>query len=295
MAFAFTSRSDTTWQVRRIALEQADKSLRDAEEMTDGFDATVHRIRRRCKRMRGLLRLVRPVFDDYSRENAIVRDAAAELSGSRDAKVVLDTFDALAADGLLSLPMDSREAVRSVLQPPDARVSEPQGRALLEGFAARMRPLRDRVPNWRLDGRGFGLIEEGLEATYRHLRESYAAAARSGSAENLHEWRKAVKYHWHHVTLLERAAPDVLAPQRDTLDRLAEHLGDHHNLAVTGERLGSCDKLGEAVINQVHAAVTRRQHELADAALNLGAQIAAERAGAFRDRVSAYWHLLPER
>ncbi len=296
MAFAFTTRSDTAGQVRRIALEQADKALRDAEEMAEGFDATVHRIRRRCKRLRGLLRLIRPAFDGYSRENATIRDAAAELSGSRDAKVVLDTFDTLLADGVLSLDVESREAVRALLQPPEGAMSEQHGRAVLEDFTARMRPLRDRIADWDLDGNSFGLIEDGLEATYRTLREDFATASRSEDAEDLHECRKAVKYHWHHVTLLEKSAPHVLSPQRNALDKLGEHLGDHHNLAVLAERLDTSDgSLDEAVIKSVHAAVTKRQHDLAEAALELGAQLTAERAGAMRDRFAAYWRLLPER
>ncbi len=296
MGFVFTTRSDTAGQVRRIALEQADKALRDAEEMAEGFDATVHRIRRRCKRLRGLLRLIRPAFDGYSRENTTIRDAAAELSGSRDAKVVLDTFDALFADGALSLSVESRESVRALLRPPEGSVSEQHARAVLEDFTARMRPLRDRIADWDLDGNGFGLIEDGLEATYRTLREDFATAARSGDAEDLHECRKAVKYHWHHVTLLERAAPHVLSAQRAALDKLGEHLGDHHNLAVLADRLGTGDgALDRSVIKGVHAAVTKRQHDLAEVALELGAQLTAERAGAVRDRFAAYWRLRPER
>jgi len=296
MAFAFSTRNDTAGQIRRIALEQADKALRDAEEMAEGFDATVHRIRRRCKRLRGLLRLIRPVFDSYARENATIRDAAAELSDSRDAKVVLDTFDTLVADGAVSLTVEGREAIRALLQPPQGSVSEQHGRAVLEDFTARMRPLRDRIADWQLDGSGFGLLEDGLEATYRTLREDFATASRSANAEDLHECRKAVKYHWHHVTLLERTAPDALQPQRNALDKLGEHLGDHHNLAVLSERLDSGDgTLDRAVVERVHSAVAKRQHDLARAALQLGAQVTAERAGALRDRFAAYWRLLPER
>jgi CHAD domain-containing protein len=296
MGFAFTTRTDAAGQVRRIALEQVEKALEDAEEMADGFDATVHRIRRRCKRLRGLLRLIRPVFDGYSRENATIRDAAAELSGSRDAKVVLDTFDALLADGALSLSVENREAVRALLQPPEGAVSEQHGRAMLDDFTARMRPLRDRIADWDLGGNGFGLIEDGLEATYRTLREDFATASRSEDAEDLHECRKAVKYHWHHVTLLEKSAPNILSAQRDALGKLGEHLGDHHNLAVLAERLDSGDSsVDKAVVQSVHAAVTKRQHDLAEAARELGAQLTAERAGAVRDRFAAYWRLLPER
>ena len=56
--------------------------------MSPGSRATVHDVRKRCKKVRGLLRLVRPgLGPDYRRANADVRDAARELSSLRDAHV----------------------------------------------------------------------------------------------------------------------------------------------------------------------------------------------------------------
>ena len=291
MPFAFTARNDTADQVRRIALEQVEKALRDAREVDGGVDATVHRVRRRAKRVRGLLRLVKPSFEAYARENAVVRDAGRKLSGRRDAIVVQETFEGLLIAGHLVLAEDGLSAVRVSLL--DNAGTTEAGADVLGDFAGLFAALSERIPEWRINGRGFGVINDGLEANYRRFRRAMARARSSGRAEDLHEWRKAAKYHWHHVTLLERAAPEVLGANLKTLDDLGERLGDHHNLHVLAERI-EASELPPAVKEAAQAAIGKRQNDLAKAAFALGSQLAAERPEALRDRFAAYWKLLRE-
>jgi CHAD domain-containing protein len=231
------------------------------------------------------------VFDGFSRENAAIRDAARQLSGRRDAKVVQETFENLLTEGHLSLEAEAAERIRAVLR--SASHGPEADEDVLAGFIRQFEPLRERIPRWQIDGHGFGVVEDGLEATYRQLREGMIQARRTRSAEDLHEWRKAAKYHWHHVTLLERAAPDVLAASLETLDALGERLGDHHNVHVLAEKIEDAD-LPASLAEPVLTAMSRRQDDLAKAAFALGSQLTAERPGALRDRFAAYWQLLRE-
>ncbi|MDP3895474.1 MAG: CHAD domain-containing protein, partial [Mesorhizobium sp.] len=98
MAYCFV-KSDRTIEmgVRRIALEQIDAAL-EAAGPDAARDDRIHRLRKGCKKLRGLIRMVRPVFDGYAVENAAIRDAAAGLSGARDAEVMIATLDMLAID-----------------------------------------------------------------------------------------------------------------------------------------------------------------------------------------------------
>ena len=79
----------------RIAREQIDKAIAIAEDAGQAPAKRVHEARRRAKKLRALLRLVRPDFSDYAAENAFVRDAARGLSAARDTKVAEDTLDRL--------------------------------------------------------------------------------------------------------------------------------------------------------------------------------------------------------
>ena len=61
-------------------------------------DEAVHEARKSFKKVRALLRLVRPVIpaQHYRQENTACRDAARPLTEVRDAKVLIETLDQLA-------------------------------------------------------------------------------------------------------------------------------------------------------------------------------------------------------
>src|SRR5215218_7361593 len=84
--------------VRRIALGQLDLVADDIAAPDDGpDDEAVHEARKAFKRLRALLRVNRDQLGDdiRRRENAAFRDAGRRLSGARDARVVVATFDDL--------------------------------------------------------------------------------------------------------------------------------------------------------------------------------------------------------
>lgn len=68
MSFSFR-RSDGSVEaaVRRIAVRQIDRALEQIEAPDLEQAARVHEARKRCKKLRGLIRLVRPVFDGSGR------------------------------------------------------------------------------------------------------------------------------------------------------------------------------------------------------------------------------------
>jgi hypothetical protein len=50
--------------VRRIAVDQIDAAIAELDDKALDVHETVHQIRKRCKKLRGLIRLVRPAFAD---------------------------------------------------------------------------------------------------------------------------------------------------------------------------------------------------------------------------------------
>lgn len=299
MNFEFSSRIRVQRQVRKIAAQQIDKALRQAALADADFVQVVHKARRHCKRLRGLLRLIEPRFKRFAEENLAVRDAMNLLAGSRDAAVMRETMEALAGfDREKSEPGMDRALVDAVCQLleqrsemlPDAAAQ----RRLLEEFSAALTRIRARVGGWSIKGSGFGCLGDGLEQTYRRMRREMVAAQRSPTADALHEWRKHTKYHWHHMGLLQAAAPEMLEGRRHLLDQLGETLGDHHNLAVLDQTLGDePGPIAEAEIAVVRQVIGERQTSLAGQAFSLGQQLVAERPSALRSRFAQYWALLP--
>lgn len=270
--------------VRRIAVEEIDKAI---DRLEGGADAeAVHEVRKGCKRLRGLLRLVRPGLGDevYQLENAAFRDIARELAEARDADAVLEALDALAEREPDALDY---QAVANAL-----RSSAPAGpgagadRALADFRAARL-----RVSDWRLDGRGFDVVGPGLAKTYGRGRDRYREAYQTPSVEALHEWRKRVKYHWYHVRLLEPMWPGPMGALRTELKRLSDLLGDDHDLAVMRTMLPPAgEALGAAEHARLLSLIDERRATLQADAFVLGARIYAEGAKRLQRRFHRYWH-----
>ena len=291
MAYAFKRRDKVQKQVRAIAGEQIAKALEEATADRD-FGKTVHGLRRRCKKLRGLLRLIEPGFDDFALENRSFRDAAAGLSGTRDAAVMGQSFAKLADEG--AIDSEVAASVADHLRRLGGAEPHPAGqRQMLDAFCQSMDAAEQRVQHWVIQGRGFDAIAPGLMQTYRAFRDDLKAAEADGTPEALHEWRKQAKYHWHHMSLLQHSARDVLRPRQELLDRLATQLGDHHDLAVLDATLDDARRtLGEDAVDLVRRVIAQRQTALADAALMLGRQLAAPKPTTMLAELAGYWRLL---
>jgi len=279
--------------IRRIAHEQIDKALAELDDESLPRHETVHQVRKRCKKVRGLVRLVRPSFaETYQRENAWYRDAARPLSKIRDAESALETYDAL-ADRFSDLFADGAfKSVRERLAKRRRQVSQKKGLGEeLELFHHRMAVGRERVADWRLDDDGFDAIAAGLAKTYRRARKAMETALERPTAENFHQWRKRIKHHWHHARLLKPAWPEGIGAHRDAADRLADLLGDAHDLAVLGGILVAEPAAfgDETTVESFLALANRRRLELRERAQQLGRRLLAEKPKQLCRRFRTYW------
>jgi CYTH domain-containing protein/CHAD domain-containing protein len=297
MAFVLEPGPRMQREVRSVAAQRLDDAIERLDQVGADTEADletiVHEVRKRCKAVRGLARLVKPALgDDFRSFDRTVRSAANELSSLRDAHAVVATFDALLAtepdDDVLRTMRDrqaamSSGATRSAGEADDGRID-----------AARhvLAEARDASQRWKIP-RGFDTIEAGVAATYRQGRSALRRVRADPTDIRLHEWRKAVKYLWYQMQLLHEAAPSVLDPLVDRLDLLAEALGDDHDLSVLVELLDTRpDDYGTAGdVDHVRALARRRQHTLRRYAIRSGATIYAEPDHAFVNRIARYWHL----
>lgn len=286
MAYRF-SLSDRSLETaaRRIALEQIEGAIRDVAAL-EGPPFAVHPIRKRMKKLRGLVRLIRPRFDGFAVENAAFRDAGKMIAGLRDAEITGRWLAVLAADigenaEMAGLRERQAEAAASATHPPE-----------LERFAEAMRTARRRARKWKLRGKGFDGLGKGLGATWRAARRGQdaaaAAARRDLAAEPFHEWRKPVKYHWYHARLMAPIWPEMMEPHVAAVDTLGELLGDHNDLDIVAQWLSGEPLSRELAADLAAAALTRRR-ALARQALDLGARLFADSDRALTRRWGAWW------
>ncbi|MGY6500055.1 MAG: CHAD domain-containing protein [Acidimicrobiales bacterium] len=295
MAYSITPTKSVEASVRHIARAQVRRALDDlASPGSSGPVEAVHACRKRCKKLRGLVRLVRPSLgNQYAEANEIFRDAARELGSIRDAQSLLGTFDDVMAASIGQLPDGGVPAVRTGLR--NRAMAATAEVADDDGAIARAQRLlehgRDVIDDWSLDDDRWDAIGPGLAKTYTRGRKAVRHVADAPSAENFHEWRKRAKYTWYHVRLLERSAPSVLGPLGKRFHDLTDALGDAHDLAVLEAQLvADPDEFGGD--EQLDAALTvlrGRRVELEEAARSLGARLYVEPPDAFEDRLRRYW------
>jgi CHAD domain-containing protein len=275
-------------QFRQIAADQITRALDELEGGARDIGETIHKVRRSSKKLRGLLQLVRPVFEAFAKENAAIRDAAATLAHARDADVTLQTLDQLAEIRPDDGPPLQR--IRERLAGRRQAAAEP---AMLERFHAAFRDLRERAKTWSLEDSGWDALGPGLERTYRTARRRMKRAIASGTATDHHEWRKSNKHHGYHIDLLDDLADDVLAHELKANERLSEQLGRHHDLEVLKQRMTQDpDTFGpEDDRGVLSRAIRDETAKLEDSARTLGRQLYAEEPAALLERYTAYWRM----
>lgn len=261
----------------RIAREQIDKAIGIANDAADTPAKRVHEARRRAKKLRALLRLVRPDFSHYAQENAHVRDAARGLSAARDVKVAADTLVDL-------MQWAGREAPQITLAVEPGHEEDGLAR-----YAADMQQMLVRSERWKTNRIDLDTLAGGLTDTYRKGLEAMNLVAADPTDVGFHEWRKHAKYHWNQLALLEACAEDILPSAHKAVGDLAEELGLHHDLAMLRDKLDKDSKLfGEIDVDFVRDATARRQRELEAGIGVLGRQVFAETPKGLHARFTSY-------
>lgn len=271
--------------LHRIAREEAELAL--AAVRGDGdLGPRVHEMRKVVKKLRGLLRLVRPVFPKAAEENAALRDAGRGLSDLRDAGVQLSTVERLSRDMDESRRARLLAPFRTEAEHHDARA----GDEMLPAFAETISGLLDRSGGWRLKRKGWDALEPGLQATWTAARRAMKVARHDPEPDHLHEWRKRAKDHWYQARLLQPIWPALMKPHVEAADELGELLGQVNDLAVLRHRLETAD-LDPAIRSEAEDLATVRHAELLARAVPLGRRLLAGDAEVLTARWGAWWKL----
>jgi CHAD domain-containing protein len=251
------------------------------------------------KKIRSAIRLVRDALGDdlYRRENQHYRDIGRELSGLRDAEVLVETLAGLAER--YGPAQEQRYAGLRTRFEEELRARQEDGsqERKMESAAGTLVAGRGRVESWPLDGDGWELIAPGLHRSYRRGRKRMREATEEASDAALHEWRKRAKDHWYQLRLIRDAEPELIGTLADQAHDLSDHLGDDHDLAVLREQAQRRrDAFGEAGDQRLLLElIDQRRGELQFAASSVGARIYDRKPKRFVKRLERHWQSWRER
>jgi len=265
--------------IRRIATEQIAAAVQAIEDPAVESGSAVHEVRKACKKLRGVLRLVRCEFKNYAAENAAFRDIAAQSSGLRDADILIATHEALVTRYAAQVDRRSLAPIRRRLTlRRNACAAAQDPTALLSSCRSDLLAAAERAGHWRLQAEGFDALQGGLRKTFARARKCMHEARESPSAGNLHEWRKHCKHHWYHARLLGPIWPGPMRAHAQCAGELGEALGEHHDLAVFMQVISADDgAFGKPAPVEVMAGLARaRQVSLETEAFALGERLLAQ-------------------
>ena len=290
LAYKFDINEPVRVAIVRCAAEQLDRAVSELSEgINDDPVRAVHDARKAIKKERSLLRLASGAMSTQQRrrENAALREAARELSGTRDADVMIATLDGLADRFAGQLPAKTIDAIREQLGP---RSGQRTGSALEARAVQELGALRVRVDDWKLSRGGWKAIDRGLVHSYTRGRKAFARARARRSTEALHDWRKRVKDLWYHERLLASTCGPAVRGQAKDAKRLADLLGDDHDLAVLREQLAPDTMPVPVDVGAVVELVDHSRHELQTEAIALGERVYADSPKMFGRRMQRSWN-----
>jgi CHAD domain-containing protein len=297
MAFHLLRNESVEEGMRRIVSEQVASAIAEIEDTELDPHETVHQVRKRCKKIRGAIRLVRqPACEDtYQFENEWFREAARNLSFVRDAEAMREAYDKLLDTFDEQGDRQAFDSIREALLQRRQRVAEDQGH-LEEGlstFLTAMHQAQERVASWSLGNAGFAAIEPGLLKTYTRGRKAMIEAYHTPSDEQFHEWRKRVKYYRYHNRLLQELWKPVLTTNWEQVKELSDLLGDDHDLGVFRQTLLANPKeFGcKRDIQVFLGLLDRRRGQLHNQAKTLGGYVFAEKPKHLGRRLCRYWQV----
>ena len=296
MAFRLKKSESLKKAIQRVAREQVDDAIKELKDDSLGPHEAVHQFRKHCKKMRGLLRLVRPAMEKtYQRENEWYRDQSRELSRVRDAEAMIEAMEAICknrkqgSDGeqeLIAAAIKTLQDHKEQLAREWIDIDNELSRT-----ADELKAARDRIDDWHLDPNDFDAARKGLKKTYKRACKALATAIDDPTSEKLHELRKRTKYHWYHMRLLEGAFEPVLSTRSDQCKLLSDYLGDDHDLSVlTLFILDAPDRFGDAPAQeQLMKIIQLRRQELQSDGMKLAKLLYAESPKKFVARITTYW------
>jgi CHAD domain-containing protein len=300
MSFQLRPEETLHKSLRRIVRKQIDAVLDELTAASKGpRDEVVHDARKSLKKIRAVLRLVRPVIGEkvFRCENTCFRDAAQPLTEVRDARILIETLDKLLQHFREHITgwsfADVGQALRDNLRAARKRVLDEHNAFAV--LAETLSEARGRVKGWTDVPNKWSSVGAGLQDTCRQARAAFRDAAADPAVAKLHEWRKQVKYLRYQFDVMQPLWPERMEELADETDRMGDFLGDDHDLAVLRQMVDRDPRpvADDGERETLVALIDRRRAELEQEALLLGERFFQDRPRELARRLKGYcktWH-----
>jgi CHAD domain-containing protein len=259
----------------------------------DGDPADVHAARKHFKRTRALLSLIEPAAHGSAARTGRKRlaRAARKLAASRDAKVAIDTAEALEREYGTDAPSRAFSDLISFLKARRDRVEEQLNAGSRKLVVGELKKIKASLLKLGLHGAAMSDLLASASKTYRAGRRAMKAALKAGGGEPLHEWRKLAQRHWRQTLLLKNIWPEEAKSRIALARRLCDLLGLYNDLTVMSETVRENKVIfrGPSDVKVLFDCIEAKQKRLLKKAASRGSRLYAEKPKAFARRLRAHW------
>lgn len=282
-------------EVKRLIEEQITLALENLNNAKHDISWSVHEIRKSFKKIRAILRMVRYELGHhlYKSKNIIFRDLGRLLAPLRDSDVFIGTWQYLspALKGKISHQQISGTMRKIKNRQKKILYSFMEDKSTLTMLKRSLQQEKSETSNLPLEKNDFSLFHDGILCIFERGRNEMKRAQQLCTKENMHNWRKRVKYLWYHVQLLQNIWPGVLSEYETILKELADILGEEHDLADL-ESLISSNKFirNREYLKKIIEVIKQERYQKQEVSWPLGLRIYNEKPTSFVNRLQAYWN-----
>jgi CHAD domain-containing protein len=275
--------------ILRVAENLIDSITDSGERPKQEESEYVHSVRTTIKRLRALLRLIRPVVGEtfFNRENERLRNAGRRLAVARDTEVARETLQTLPVSG-----GPEKQAVAAALA---GLESKNESRTDINDALNEIRPdleqTKRNLQQLQLVNGEWEVVEPGLKDVYRQSRKRMDRALHDRGDEAFHKWRIRVKNLLYELELLEPVWPKQMDKMAARLSKLQDKIGCDHDIAVLkGILRKTPDKFGGTEpVERLIRCLDGKSRKLRHVAEPLGEKIFAKKPRRFVRKLGRRW------
>lgn len=291
MSYKIKNKKKFHKQFRKRLLNQVDAAIQEIQDGSLPFDKKVHQVRKRFKKIRGLLRLgIKTVGKKrYKKENSRFREYGHRLGGVREARVYLTTLDDVANE---SVDKRKIKGLKQALEEAYTHIRKTTlEEDVLKNLAKDLQKTRKMYAEMPLKKSGNEAFIKGLSRVFSRGKKALKKAQKEPNTENFHELRKRVKYLWYHMRLLKKSNKQVNGAYANILDDLSDDLGDAHDLSDLETRLKKEKMPGnKKQFNALQKEINNRREKLRRKSIKKSRGVFVEPGDTFVQRQVHFWN-----
>ena len=197
MAYRLKAKESLSTGIKRIATEQIEKATSELNNADGiGVGEAVHQARKRFKKTRAVIRLVRHSLGKktYKQENKHFRNLGRSIADLRDGEVLIETLDNLTTrfeDEVTSDFTHIRRELRVDYRQQYQRIID---KDILVSVIDELKDSTKKINAWKIKSNDWSAMDKSFRQVYKRGYKDLDRVISKPTAENLHEWRKRIKY-----------------------------------------------------------------------------------------------------